>query len=176
MRLSRIGSQIAAMATIIMTSAFGSHGQEISASADIEISRRRASAGAFENEQRHAAPDESRGQRGHNIGNAGEGDNEAVQQSGAGAGDQHDDREGQGLAKVGVLHETRGEDVRHRDHRADREIDAAADDNDRLRGGSQSKRQGAQRQGLNLERTEIGMNRDGRSQRRDEQKRHAEKS
>jgi hypothetical protein len=29
---------------------------------------------------------------------------------------------------------------------------------------------------LNLERTEIGVNRDGRSQRRREQKRHAEKS
>ena len=74
-----------------------------------------------------------------------------------GAGDQHDDGEGQGLAKVGVLHEARGEDVRHRDHRADREVDAAADDDDRLRGGGKRERQGAERQGLNLERTEIGV-------------------
>ena len=80
------------------------------------------------------------------------------------------------LAKVGVLHQAGGEDVRHRDHRADREVDAAADDDDRLGGCGKRERQGAERQGLNLERTEIGMNRDGRSQRRCEQKRHAEKS
>ena len=85
-------------------------------------------------------------------------------------------REGQRLAKVGVLHQAGGEHVGDRDHRADREVDAAADHDDRLRGGGKRERQGAERQGLNVERTEIGMDRDRRSQRRREQQRHAEKS
>ena len=150
-------------------------GPEIRAGGDIEIGGRRASAGALEDEQRHAAPDESGGQRGDDVGNAREGDDEAVQQSLAGAGDQHEDREGSDWPKVGVLHEARGEDVRHRDHRADREVDAAADDDDRLRGGGKRERQRAERQGLNFERAEIGMDRDRRGQRRREQERHAEK-
>ena len=116
------------------------------------------------------------GQRGDDIGNARRGDDEAVQQPQPRAGGQHEDRDRERLAKVSVLHQAGGEDVRHRDHRADREVDAAADDDDRLRRGGKRERQSAKRQGLNFKRTKIGMDGDRRRHRRGEQERHAEKS
>ncbi len=93
----------------------------------------------------------------------------------AGASDQDEDREGERLAERGMLHQARGQHIRHRDHRADREVDAAAQNDDRLGGGGERERQSAERQGLNLERTEIRMDRDRRGQGGDKQERHAEK-
>ena len=175
MRLSLIGSQIERDSDDQHDKRVRQPWPEIRARGDIEIGGRRASSGALEDEQRHAAPNESSGQCRDNVGNAGEGDDEAVQQSLAGSSDQDEDGERERLAESGVLHQARGEDVRHRDHRADRKVDAAADDDDRLRRGGKRERKSAERQRLNLKRTKIRMDRDCRGHRRDEQERHAEK-
>ncbi len=92
----------------------------------------------------------SGGQRRDNVGNAGERDDEAVQQTLPGSSGQHDDREGERLAEGDVLHQTGGKDVRHRDHRADREVDATAEHDDRLGCGGKRERKSAERQRLNF--------------------------
>ena len=99
MRLSLIGSQIARDGDDHHHERVRQPGPEIGAGGDVEIGGRRASAGALEDEQRHAAPDESGRQRGDDVGNAREGDDEAVQQSLAGAGDQDEDRAGQATGR-----------------------------------------------------------------------------
>ena len=79
MRLSRIGSQIAAMATTITNERVRQPWRNADAGGDVEKSRRRAAARPLEDEQRHAAPDEAGRERHHDVGDARERDDEAVE-------------------------------------------------------------------------------------------------
>ena len=93
-----------------------------------------AAAGRFEHQQRRALPDEEHRERHHDVGNARDHDQRAVdraEQQVRGASTSGTTRRRELLARA--VHQDCGGDAGQRHHRGDREVDAAGDDHDGLR-------------------------------------------
>ena len=121
----------------------------------LEPQRPRHRPGEFEHEQRAARPDERHRQRHDDVRHPGHHDEGPVdrpqheaQQEDA---DDDDDRELLGLA----LHQGRRDDAGEGHHRADRQVDPARDDDDRLSDGGEGQGQGPDGEVLELRRRRI---------------------
>ena len=154
--------------------ALGSHSEKSMPAARFRKRVWRAAARSLENEKRDTAPDETGGQRDYDIRYARYRDKDAVRRTQQRSDGEDEDRKQQRFLERGMLHQPRRKHVGNGDDRADRKIDAAANDHDRLRGGGHGQRQGAERQGLQVERAEIRMDEGGGEDTASEDERHAE--
>ena len=111
---------------------------------------RRAAARRVQDEQRRAGPDERHGQRDDDVRHPGDHDEGPLIAPSSETEDQDAEDDGDAERLGLVLHEDGGGHARERHHRADRQVDAAGDDDDRLGDRREGERQGPDRQALDL--------------------------
>ena len=146
----RSGIQTTPTTTTSTTSARGTHSLHDRAADQAREPVRRAAAGRVQHEQRRAGPHERHRQRDDDVGHAGDHDERAVdRRRGRGpAAARRGRRRREPLALV--LHQDGRRDAGEGHDRADRQVDAAGDDDDRLGDRGERDRQRADRQALDL--------------------------
>ena len=138
----------------------------------IEKGRRCATSRPLHDKQCDATQDESRRQRHHHIGNARDLHQQPVGKTLERADEDDEHTPEQRSAKAAVNHETASQHVGDRYHRADREIDPARYDDDRLRAGRQRQGQSGERQRLQLERPEARVDQHGKDHSKEQERWH----